>query len=263
MRNAVMSGFARATVVIEASHTSGARMQARLALEHGRPVFLMRSLLQHDWARALRSYPVSTSSDAADEIVEHLDRLYSGGSHADHASVRAPVALTVDEAAGTYERAMRSPLPAGVGVCSICHTFINPVLRALLPLQSRGSSTSTPSSRSRTASTSGRCTRRSGEYKDGVRRGEELRHASAGRDSVAVPRGPRSLASRAPPKRSGQSSISPPPFPRARAPATNSAGTSAGSSAPGARSPPTGTSACSVPRQTAPKAASSTQSATR
>ena len=38
MRNAVMSGFARATVVIEASHTSGARMQARLALEHGRPV---------------------------------------------------------------------------------------------------------------------------------------------------------------------------------------------------------------------------------
>ncbi len=50
-RNAVMSGFARATVVIEAGRTSGARMQARLALEHGRPVFLMRSLLEHQWAR--------------------------------------------------------------------------------------------------------------------------------------------------------------------------------------------------------------------
>ena len=50
-RNAVMSGFARATVVVEASHTSGARMQARLALEHGRPVFLLRSLLEHKWAR--------------------------------------------------------------------------------------------------------------------------------------------------------------------------------------------------------------------
>ncbi|MGE3414336.1 MAG: DNA-processing protein DprA, partial [Dehalococcoidia bacterium] len=44
MRNIVMSGIALATVVIEASHTSGARMQARIALEHGRPVFLMRSL---------------------------------------------------------------------------------------------------------------------------------------------------------------------------------------------------------------------------
>ncbi|HSR93665.1 MAG TPA: DNA-processing protein DprA [Solirubrobacterales bacterium] len=38
-RNAVMSGFARATVVVEAGNTSGARMQARLAIEHGRPVF--------------------------------------------------------------------------------------------------------------------------------------------------------------------------------------------------------------------------------
>ena len=37
-----------------------------------------------------------------------------------------PVALTVEEAAGTYERAMRNPLAAGVGVCSICHTFIDP-----------------------------------------------------------------------------------------------------------------------------------------
>ena len=36
------------------------------------------------------------------------------------------MALTVEEAAGTYERAMRNPLAAGVGVCSICHTFIDP-----------------------------------------------------------------------------------------------------------------------------------------
>jgi hypothetical protein len=31
--------------------TSGAKMQAGLALEHGRPVFLLRSLLGHEWAR--------------------------------------------------------------------------------------------------------------------------------------------------------------------------------------------------------------------
>ena len=78
MRNAVMSGFARATVVIEASHTSGARMQARLALEHGRPVFLMRSLLRHDWAKAYEAHPGVYIVDAAGEIVDHLDRLYSG-----------------------------------------------------------------------------------------------------------------------------------------------------------------------------------------
>jgi DNA processing protein len=51
LRNIVMSGFALATVVIEASGTSGARMQARFALEHGRRVFLYRPLLEHGWAR--------------------------------------------------------------------------------------------------------------------------------------------------------------------------------------------------------------------
>ena len=77
LRNAVMSGFARATVVIEASHTSGARMQARLALEHGRPTFLMNSLLEHKWAQghAQRSsaYVVENGTD----VVDHLDRLYA------------------------------------------------------------------------------------------------------------------------------------------------------------------------------------------
>lgn len=52
LRNVTMSGLSVATVVIEASDTSGARMQARYALQHGRPVFLLRSLVeQHQWAR--------------------------------------------------------------------------------------------------------------------------------------------------------------------------------------------------------------------
>jgi len=61
MRNAVMSGFASATVVIEADWKSGARMQARLALEHGRQVFLMEQLRQHDWARDYGERPALTS----------------------------------------------------------------------------------------------------------------------------------------------------------------------------------------------------------
>lgn len=76
-RNAVMSGFARATVVVEASHTSGARMQARLALEHGRPVFLMKSLLAHEWARGYETRPGTYVVETGDEVVGHLERLYS------------------------------------------------------------------------------------------------------------------------------------------------------------------------------------------
>ncbi len=78
MRNAVMSGFARATAVVEASKfTSGAAMQARLALKHGRPVFLLRSLMEHDWARKMADRPAVYVVDGADEIVERLDRLYA------------------------------------------------------------------------------------------------------------------------------------------------------------------------------------------
>lgn len=51
-RNVTMSGIAQGTAVIEASATSGAKMQARLALEHGKKVFLLKSLVDdHEWAR--------------------------------------------------------------------------------------------------------------------------------------------------------------------------------------------------------------------
>jgi DNA processing protein len=77
MRNAVMSGFAQATVVIEASHTSGARMQARLALQHGRPVFLLRSLLAHAWARDYATRAGTYVVDSVDQIVDELERRYA------------------------------------------------------------------------------------------------------------------------------------------------------------------------------------------
>jgi DNA processing protein len=51
-RNVVTSGISQGTIVIEATGTSGAKMQARLALEHGKKVFLIRSLVQSQpWAR--------------------------------------------------------------------------------------------------------------------------------------------------------------------------------------------------------------------
>jgi DNA processing protein len=75
MRNAVMSGYALATVVIEAAYVSGARMQARLALQHGRHVFLMRALLEHDWARGYAQRPGVTVVDGADDVFAGLQRL--------------------------------------------------------------------------------------------------------------------------------------------------------------------------------------------
>lgn len=77
-RNAVMSGLARATIVVEAGNMSGARMQARLAIEHGKPVFLLRSLLRHEWAQTYaESRPSTYVVDSGEEVIAHLERLYS------------------------------------------------------------------------------------------------------------------------------------------------------------------------------------------
>lgn len=81
MRNAVMSGLTLGTIVVEASHTSGSRMQARLALAHGRPVFLTQRLVeQHDWARAFASKPGTHVVGRPAEITAVVERLTSTGT---------------------------------------------------------------------------------------------------------------------------------------------------------------------------------------
>jgi len=67
-RNVVTSGMSQGTVVIEASATSGAKMQARLAIEHGKQVFLLDSLVtQREWARKYLQRPrVHQVTDVAD-----------------------------------------------------------------------------------------------------------------------------------------------------------------------------------------------------
>lgn len=58
MRNATMSGYFIATVVVEAGEHSGARIQARLAGEHGRPVILTDSVVAGtSWGRSLAAKP--------------------------------------------------------------------------------------------------------------------------------------------------------------------------------------------------------------
>jgi DNA processing protein len=81
MRNAVMSGITLATVVVEASDTSGARMQARLARAQGRPVFLLASLVERrQWAREYAARPGTHVVRSPDEITTVVERLTSSGS---------------------------------------------------------------------------------------------------------------------------------------------------------------------------------------
>jgi DNA processing protein len=68
-RNVTMSGMGQGTVVIEASSTSGAKMQARLALEHGKNVFLVRNLVTHQaWAQKYIARGAIEVRDVADIV---------------------------------------------------------------------------------------------------------------------------------------------------------------------------------------------------
>jgi DNA processing protein len=77
MRNVVMSGLSQATVVVEAGATSGARLQARVALQHGRTVFFLRSLVEeHEWAAkyvndgayGAYAFEISSTTDILDRL---------------------------------------------------------------------------------------------------------------------------------------------------------------------------------------------------
>jgi len=76
MRNAVMSGYGLATVVVEAGEHSGARIQARMAVHHGRPVILTDLVVNStDWGKELLDRPdvhVASSIDDITAVVREL-----------------------------------------------------------------------------------------------------------------------------------------------------------------------------------------------
>lgn len=72
-RNVVTSGLSQGTVVIEASSTSGAKMQARLALEHGKKVFLVQSLVtDQNWAKTYVAKRGAIEVADVEEVIRHL-----------------------------------------------------------------------------------------------------------------------------------------------------------------------------------------------
>ncbi|MDQ4146016.1 MAG: DNA-processing protein DprA [Actinomycetota bacterium] len=71
-RNHVSSGITQGTVVIEASRTSGAKMQARIALEHHKRVFLVHSLVTNQqWAQNYLRRGAIEVSEVTD-VLRHL-----------------------------------------------------------------------------------------------------------------------------------------------------------------------------------------------
>jgi DNA processing protein len=92
-RNVVTSGMGQGTVVVEATRTSGAKMQARLAIAHGKFVFLLKSLTAtQPWARSYLSKPGVYEVEDVEDIVRWLR---SPQEQQDRAMQRVQLALAL------------------------------------------------------------------------------------------------------------------------------------------------------------------------
>lgn len=76
MRNATMSAYGRATIVVEAAEHSGARIQARLAVAHGRPVVVMNAVVHGtNWGARLRDQPGVYVADSPEHAVDQVEEI--------------------------------------------------------------------------------------------------------------------------------------------------------------------------------------------
>lgn len=79
MRNAVMSGYGRATIVVEAGEHSGARIQARKAVGHGRPViFTDLVVAANKWPGELLGQPGVHVARSTAEIMALVEDIVAG-----------------------------------------------------------------------------------------------------------------------------------------------------------------------------------------
>ncbi|HZM81410.1 MAG TPA: DNA-processing protein DprA [Candidatus Limnocylindrales bacterium] len=84
MRNATMSGYGIATIVVEAGETSGARAQARMAVEHGRPVILTDLVLDNNqWAKPLVGRPGVHIARSLRDVIGIVESLCSARAEED------------------------------------------------------------------------------------------------------------------------------------------------------------------------------------
>ncbi|WP_425830635.1 DNA-processing protein DprA [Streptomyces fractus] len=91
-RNHVTSGISLGSVVIEASGTSGAKMQARIAAEQGRSVLLLQSLVDSQpWAHKMVDAQRATMVTGVEQMIELLD-----GPERPTEAASAPTQLLLD-----------------------------------------------------------------------------------------------------------------------------------------------------------------------
>lgn len=84
MRNALMSGYGIATVIVEANEYSGTRIQARKALQHGRPVIIRKSVVDATkWAKKYVGKPGVYIVDSVEEVERSLQKIRAINSDAD------------------------------------------------------------------------------------------------------------------------------------------------------------------------------------
>lgn len=84
MRNAVMSGFGRATIVVEAGEHSGARIQARKAVAHGRPVIFTDLVVStNEWPSTLIGQPGVHVASSTAEIMSLVEDIIAGPAAVD------------------------------------------------------------------------------------------------------------------------------------------------------------------------------------
>lgn len=99
MRNVTMSGLGRASVIVEASEHSGTRIQARVAVEHGRPVILTDHVVNGTkWGRALEGRPGVYVAGSTADVMGIVELLVAASRSSDLAVLNngpGPV-LTVD-----------------------------------------------------------------------------------------------------------------------------------------------------------------------
>jgi len=81
VRNAVMSAYGLATVVVTAGEHSGTRIQAREAIAHGRPVILSAAVTREtQWGAALVNQPGVRVASTPEDVMRHLDTILNVNS---------------------------------------------------------------------------------------------------------------------------------------------------------------------------------------
>lgn len=81
IRNATMSGYGMATIVVEAGERSGARIQARLSVEQKRPVVLTDLVVQRSrWAAELLERPGVYQASTLAEVMQIIREAVGGAA---------------------------------------------------------------------------------------------------------------------------------------------------------------------------------------